>query len=78
MDLTTKQAECLTAIHDITRAQGYPPTNAELGAYLNVTLTAASYHVSNLRRLGYVEPRIDRKSRRTRLTDEGMALFRKG
>ena len=77
-DLTVKQAECLTAIRDITAAQGYPPTIGELGAYLNVGPTTASLHINSLRKKGYVAPRVGGTMRQTRLTDKGTALFKEG
>lgn len=75
--LTAKQAECLTAIHDITAAQGYPPSLGELGAYLNVCRSTAHLHVSSLQEKGYVE-RKHRSVRDTRLTAKAKALFKEG
>lgn len=76
--LTEKEAECLTAIHDITAAQGFPPNTTEVSAYLNVHRSSAYQRIANLRRKGYVEKPNGRKSRQTRLTDKAKALFKEG
>lgn len=78
MNLTNKQAECLTAIHDITESQGYPPTTIELGAYLNVNPNTVCRHLAALRRKGYVQHPDGKKYRQTRLTDKAKALFKEG
>lgn len=76
--LTAKQAECLTAIRDITKAQGYPPNMTELAAYLNVVPSTAQLHVGNLRKKGYLARGENGKHRTARLTDKARALFREG
>ena len=75
MGLTAKQAEYLTAIHDIAAAQGYPPNTIEVGAYLNVNPNTVSRHLAALRRKGYVQQPDGKKNRQTRLTDKARALF---
>lgn len=73
-DLTSTQLRYLTAIRDITRKQGYPPSLSEIAERMGVRSSAVSYNIKNLTEKGYLEP-WNGPSRKTRLTAKAHDLF---
>ena len=76
--ITRRQRDCLEAISEITRGQGFPPTLTDIASYMNVAHRSTVHrHVSELRRMGMVGWS-DGKTRTITLTDGGRAALTEG
>jgi SOS-response transcriptional repressor LexA len=69
-----RQTECLRAIRDLTKAQGYAPSYLEIGRRLGLSLVRVHQHVTVLHGRGYLE-RDHKVARSLRLTDAGRAVL---
>lgn len=73
--VTRRQRDCLAAIDEITRGQGYPPTLSDIACHMNVAhRSTVRSHVENLRKMGLVA-KADGKRRTTALTDKGREVL---
>lgn len=70
--LTPRQRDVTAAIRALTVENGRRPSMREIGARVSIRSThAVIYHLTNLQRLGVIEPRRYRKQRDIALTERG-------
>ena len=77
MQLTKRQRDCLTAVDEITKADGFPPSLNDIACHMGiVSRSSAQKHVKNLESEGYLLRGTG--CRAVKLTDKGYAALRSG
>ena len=74
---TRRQIDCLTAIDEITKADGFPPSLNDIACHMGVvSRSTAQKHVKNLESEGYLIR--GKRCCAVKLTDKGYAALEAG
>lgn len=77
MTITRRQRDCLTAVSEITKADGFPPSLNDIACHMGIaSRSTAQRHVRNLAEGGYLHR--GEGHRAVKLTAKGRAALKAG